>query len=217
MANAFTKLGVGFRVDGMESNGKIDSIERITKEGINAQVLNSWFMLNVRHMNVEGTAIALDTAAPRIYKRAQDLFNETAVCVARSLFGATAFPERETQGTVCLWAVDVTGLSGFDTEKYQNSLGGDKQWRPGEKAYRMIPKERVIGYIKVNRQGAPSDGGGWKFQIPHDMAWTFLNGTAAQRYYCTTELEAWRGPAHVVSGATTSPAPDPGRPEGPHA
>jgi hypothetical protein len=200
----FTTLGIGFRVDGT-LNGKqsIDSIPGIQNEGMTAQVLNAWFMLNVRHMLVTQTAIALDTSAPRIYARAQDLFNETAVCVARSLFGATAFPERTTEDKACLWAVDTTGLRGFDTEKHQVDKKA-KPWRPGEKCFERIPPKNVVGYVVMDRLNGDEGGrGGWNFSIPKGTTWTYLNApTGAKKDYCEAELAAWAdGTTHRVSGA----------------
>ena len=134
----FKTVGVGFRVDGTAgAGGDISSIDRVKREGLTAQVLNKPFMMNVRHMEVTETAVSLNLAAPRIYTRAQDLFNETAVCVSRSFFGATAFPERTTDGEVAVWAVCCRGLTGFDTEKHQVDNKA-KPWRPGEKCYQRI-------------------------------------------------------------------------------
>jgi hypothetical protein len=200
----FTTLGIGFRVDGQLSGKQaVDSVPRIQKEGMTAQVLNSWFMLNVRHMLVTQTSIALDTSAPRIYVRAQDLFNETAVCVARSLFGATAFPERTTEDKVALWAVDTTELQGFDTEKHQIDQKA-KPWRPGEKCFERIPPKNVVGYVIIDRQGGDEGGkGGWNFQIPNGATWTYLNTpTGAKKDYVEAELAAWAdGVKHEISGA----------------
>lgn len=188
----FKKFGIGFRVDG-SLNGKssVDSIPRIQKEGMTAQVLNAWFMESVRKMMVKGTMIALNTSAPRIYIRAQDLFNETAVCISRSLIGATAFPERDTKDTVALWAVDTSGLTGFDTEKHQIDQKAHP-WRPGEKCVERVPPKNVIGYVLIDRLGIPENVGGWKFRIPKDAKWTYLNVPAQdKKKYVEDELSAW--------------------------
>lgn len=197
----FRNLGVGFRVDGtFDQQGNCDSIDRITNAGMRAQVLNDAFMLNVKRMDVRGTTIALNTHAPRVWVTSQDIFNETAVCVSRSLFGATAFPERNTDNKeVCLWAVDVQGLIGFDTEQYQLNLPGNRNWRPGEKAYRAIPAGNVIGYARIKRYRG-SDQGGWSFEVSPTARWQFINGTNDQRDYCRNELGAWAGKRWTVSG-----------------
>jgi hypothetical protein len=187
----FKTLGIGFRVDGsVDTNGMINSLGRIMREGVTAQVLNASFMLHVKGMMVTETTIARNTSAPRVYRRAQDLFNETAVCVSRSLLGATAFPERETEGNVCLWALDTTGLKGFDTEKHQLDAKADG-WRPGEKCFERIPASQVIGYVVIHRNGCGSDGG-WKFRIPKDAKWTYVNPPGgAKKAYIEGELAAW--------------------------
>jgi hypothetical protein len=196
----FKTLGVGFRIDGEVKGGILESLARITTAGITAQVLNAAFMRTVRHMEVTGTTIALNTQAPRVYVESQDLFNETGVCVSRSLFGATAFPLRESVGSFGLWAVDVTGLLGFDTEKHQLAQSGNKNWRPGEKAYQSIPKNKVIGYVIIERSNDTAKGG-WKFKIPQGSTWTFLGGSKDQQDYCTRELAAWASPTdYIVEG-----------------
>jgi hypothetical protein len=205
-------LGIGFRVDGQkDSGGTINSIDRIKKEGITSQVLNPGFMLNIRGMVVTQTALALNTSAPRIYVRAQDLFNETAVCISRSFFGATAFPERETAAEAALWAVDTTGLSGFDTEKHQLEIG--KPWRPGEKCFQKIPVNQVLGYVVIKRLGGDlgSGGtrssaranGGWEFQVPKGAKWTWVTQpTGAKLAYVEAELAAWaNGVEYNVPGS----------------
>ncbi len=197
----FGRLGIGFRVDGtLNGASAVSSISRIQKEGMTAQVLNAWFMESVRHMMVKQTTIALNTSAPRIYVRAQDLFNETAVCISRSFFGATAFPERETNDTACLWAVDTTGLTGFDTEKHQIDEKAHP-WRPGEKCVERVPAKNVLGYVLFERMGV-GDASGWKFRVPKGATWTYLNmPNTDKKLYCDGELAAWAdGVARSIPG-----------------
>jgi len=209
--DAFTGLGVGFRVDGSGTIETMDrSILRVTTGGMTTQLKNRWFMHEIRGWEVDGTVVDLDTNAPRVWRTKKDLFNESAVCVSRNFYGATAFPTREMDGEqAVLWAVDVAGLIGFDTEGHQLQLEGNKQWRPGEKAFKKIPVSRIMGYVKFNKLGC-SGMGGWKFSIPADAEWTFignfrgLTGSSREAQavkYVTDQLVAWRGVDHTISGA----------------
>jgi hypothetical protein len=115
------------------------------------------------------------------------------------------------KGRAVLWAVDVSGLVGFDTEEYQKTL--NRQWRPGEKAYSSIPAANVMGHAFFEKCGG-SDQGGWTFKIPADAKWTWRSGwepplgfanikgrSARARDYATAQLEAWRGVERVITGA----------------
>jgi hypothetical protein len=188
----FRLYGIGFRVDGSNA----DSIRRNVGNGFTQQRLSPVFMLGTRGQRLDGTVLMDDTMA-RVWTLNHDIFNETAVCVSRNFFGATAFPERETnhKGSEVsyLWAVNCLNLQGFDTENYQVGLPGSRQWRPGEKAFRAIPADRVVGYVPVQRRGC-THGGGWNFDIAKDVNWTFTGAvTVAQRGYMIDELNAWRG------------------------
>lgn len=207
--DAFTGLGVGFRVDGSGENTQ-GSIDRILAGGMTTQLKNRYLMYNIKGWEVEGTTVDLDTNAPRVWATKNDLFNESAVCVSRNLYGATAFPLREMEDEALLWAVDIAGLRGFDTERYQ--MEGGRQWRPGEKAYKIVPKSKVIGYVKFRKLGAPPEGG-WRFRVPLGAAWTFVgdwantNSTSSTsreaqvRAYMTAQLTAWSGPDRTITGA----------------
>lgn len=200
----FTSMGIGFRVDGtLSGNASINSIARVGREGMTAQAMNASFMLNVRKMLVTETTIATDTSKARVYVQAQDLFNETAVCVSRSFFGATAFPERTTDDQVALWAVDCSDLRGFDTEAHQITAKA-KPWRPGEKCFPRIPAKNVIGYVTIKRSPAGNGGanGGWKFTVPLNAKWTYVNVPVGEKKrYLEEELAAWAtGIEYTVSG-----------------
>jgi hypothetical protein len=210
--DAFKGLGVGFRVDGSGAN-TAGSIQRVLRDGMTTQLKNRPLMYDTKGWEVEGTTVDLDTNAPRVWSTKNDLFNESAVCVARNLYGATAFPTREMTDTeAVLWAVDVRGLIGFDTETYQTTLGANRQWRPGEKAYKKIPVSRLIGYTRFDKTGAPPEGG-WRFRIPAPAAWTFIGdwnrpaqmnpGSREARVvaYVNAQLAAWAGPERTISGA----------------
>jgi hypothetical protein len=96
-----------------------------------------------------------------------DFFNETGVCVARSIRGATCFPELNYFLDAFIYAVDVEStnnsrLEGYDTEAFQIALVMnnneqlrrlDALWRHGEKAYRTISSERVIAWRQLIRKG----------------------------------------------------------------
>lgn len=181
----FRTLGIGFRTEG--------STARALAHGFTQQRLNTAFMHGAhRGLNVEQTVIA-DTTTARFWTGNNDIFNETAVCVSRNFFGGTAFPERTTNALCFLFAVDCSGLLGFDTERAQTQMPNSRQWRPGEKAYGAIPATSILGYIPIQRRGAPA-GGGWRFQIEEDTAWTITGSPSVQqRIYLEEELAAWRG------------------------
>jgi hypothetical protein len=192
------ELGIGFRVDGSDQS----AIDRNTSQGFTQQRLAQPFMLGVRGQRIDSTVL-MNQAQARVWTGNRDIFNESAVCVSRNFFGATAFPERETnhKGSegAYVWAVNCAGMNGFDTEGYQIGLGNASQWRPGEKAFAAIPADRVIGYVRVQRRGAP-DEGGWRVDVPDDANWVFTGGVCSvpQRSYMIDELSAWRG-KHVIA------------------
>jgi hypothetical protein len=199
------RYGVGFRVDGTNST----SITRILASGMTQQWQNTAFMQEKRGLVVAGTTIA-NPGAARFWTASQDIFNETAVCVSRNFFGATAFPERsspyplastvdaDAQGFFLLWAVDCMGLAGCDTEQIQLNLPGARHWRPGEKAFPAISRERIIGYVTIRRTGSPPEGG-WSFGISAEAKWTICgHPTTLQLDYIQGELDAWRG-LHNIS------------------
>lgn len=191
---AFRFYGVGFRVEG---SGGADALQRhvarVTGRGMHPQVTLPDLMLEKGYA-VAGTTVSARAVKPRINKTSRDLWNESGVCVSRSLFGATAFPLREYEGDAILWAVDVLDLEGFDTEDYQlgNPDAGNGPWRPGEKCYQHISPERVLGHIPIKKQG--DAGGGWHFEIPQDARWApAARGNIAQQHYLQELLKSWAG------------------------
>jgi hypothetical protein len=196
----FTGLSIGFRVEGSydltkgEGPGKLDSsIDRINKSGMVPQVTLNWLMLD-NGKNVGGTTVGSNALAPRLNIAQRDLWNESGVCVARSFFGATAFPLRGHKGGALLWAIDVTGLVGYDTEAWQlaNPAAGAGPWRPGEKCFAKIPASKILGHIVIDKLG--DDCGGWGFRVPKDAQWSakVSGANKAQRDYIEAELTAWR-------------------------
>lgn len=182
------ELGVGFRVDGKDQS----SIDRVVRDGMKQQRISDGFMLGTRGLNLKLT-VMMDTTRARVWTGNHDIFNESAVCVSRNFFGATAFPERSTSNRVFLWAVNCSDLRGFDTENHQLALPNSKQWRPGEKAFHESPRDHIIGYVPIDRRGAPT-GGGWRVDIASDAKWTFTGQPSVrQRGYLEDELAAWRG------------------------
>lgn len=199
----FRRLGVGFRVEGSGTAERIQwHVKRVLSGGMRAQVTLPDLMLSNGH-NVEGTVVSTNTLAPRLNKTQKDLWNESGVCVARSFLGATAFPYRWTEGDVILWAVDVRGLVGFDTERYQldNKGFGSGPWRPGEKCFGRIEAGRILGWVIITKNGFKGQDVGWKFSVAGDASWSGVgNGTMEQRAYITNELAAWRGTSASVPG-----------------
>ena len=199
------EFGVGFRIDGSTSEDK----ERVTNRGLTQQRLNLPFMRGRRGQEIEGTVINNQDHA-RFWTGNHDIFNETAVCVSRNFFGATAFPERDTGQDggkdYYLWAVNCEGLRGFDCERQQ--LINNRQWRPGEKAFHSIPPERIIAFVKVKRFGVPVDPatnlrqGGWIFEIDANANWEFIHyPTPGKLKYIQAELNAWKGIRHTIPAA----------------
>lgn len=197
----FHDLCVGFRVEG--SGATVDKvqwhIDRVNKTGMVPQVTLPALMLDLGK-NVEGTCVGGAAMAPRLNIAQKDLWNESGVCVARSFFGATAFPERKTKGFAVMWAIDVSGLVGYDTENWQLSHrdAGNGPWRSGEKCFAKIPAQRVIGHVIIEKLG---DEGGWNFRVPKDAHWSAKVSVAkdAQRKYIEEELTAWRGTTARIS------------------
>lgn len=190
----FREFGIGFRVDGSDKS----SIARVLSQGMTQQRLNAGFILGPhRGLRLDGT-VMMDQTQARCWSGNNDIFNETAVCVSRNFFGGTAFPERTTNGTCYLWAVDCSDLLGFDTEGYQLGLPNSRQWRPGEKAFPSIPVANLMGYIEIDRRGAPAEGG-WRVNVDTTAAWTFTGAPSVkQRKYLEDELAAWRGGRYTI-------------------
>jgi hypothetical protein len=190
----FKDLGVGFRVEGSAAGKGIGwHLGRVMRDGMWPQVTIETLM-QMMGKNVAGTKVAGATTAPRLNVEQKDLWNESGICVARSFFGATAFPYRYTTDNVILWALDVTGLTGFDTEEYQkgNKLSLNGPWRPGEKCFARIEPERVLGSVVIQKHGDKK--GGWSFEVGPDAQWDLrAPGKAGQRDYIQAELAAWRG------------------------
>ena len=192
--NAFRHYGVGFRVEGSGQAAQLQRhIERVTNRGMHPQVTLPDLMLENGYA-VAGTTVSARAVKPRINKTSLDLWNESGVCVSRSLFGATAFPKREYEGDAILWAVDIKDKEGFDTESYQigHPNAGNGAWRPGEKCYQHIAPERILGHIIIKKRG--DQGGGWHFEIPQEAQWLpAVRGSIGQKDYLENLLAAWRG------------------------
>ncbi len=193
----FKTLGVGFRVEGsddIKGKGTDWHINRVVNGGMWPQVTLDALMMGNGY-NVSGTVVSMGSSlAPRLNVTQKDLWNESGICVARSFFGATAFPYRETTGQVILWALDVSGLIGFDTEKYQDqNKTANGAWRPGEKCFPRIDESRILGWVLVDKLGNGNNG--WEFQLPANAKWgkTQAQPKTAQALYIEEELAAWAG------------------------
>ncbi len=194
--NAWTKFSFGFRVEGgKKADG--DDMPRIIRDGVQPLFINRGLLRAVRQMAVDGTHVEqLDRAF--IWWENRDILNESATCVARSLFGATAFPERETDsaggpGAVqyhYLLALQCRNLNGCDTEQWQLDKNNDSNWRPGEKAFLGIPYTRVLAWTKLLRR-PNATGSGWSFRFP-ETRWNWCNVPDDQgEAYLKAELSAW--------------------------
>ncbi len=190
----FREFGIGFRVDGSDQ----ESITRILGNGMTQQRLSTVFMLGPkRGLRLDGTNM-MDQSRARCWTGNNDIFNETAICVSRNLFGGTAFPDRNVSGLYYLWAVNCGPLLGFDTEDYQLGLPKSRQWRPGEKAFPSVPPGNILAYVQIDKRGAPA-GGGWMFDLTTGAQWTFVGSpTVKQRKYLEDELAAWKGGSYTI-------------------
>jgi hypothetical protein len=197
------KLGVGFRVEGNWSDSD-STINRLKKNGMTQWRENPELMAERSGFSIVGTQLEKELDKARFWNGNHDILNQTAVCVSRNFFGATAFPERWTKGEYTLFALDCYDLRGCDTEQKQLAIYQTEKrmrwWRPGEKAYQNIPWDHIIGWVKITRQGLPS-GTGWKFSIDPGSNWTFnddwrfnSNSTniVQKMTYIIDELTAWR-------------------------
>jgi hypothetical protein len=165
----WNQLGVGFRIEGGWAELS-DTLGRLDKNGMTQWRQNKELMAKMSGFYIEGTQIGKELDKVRFWNGNYDILNQTAVCVSRNFFGATAFPERKSQGEYVLFALDCYNLKGFDTEKKQMEHG--KQWRPGEKAFQQIPFKNVIGWVCIRRCGC-DPGGGWEFEIGQNVKWNY--------------------------------------------
>jgi hypothetical protein len=197
----FQRYGIGFR--GSSSDYGMTSAKGATPA---FQDLN---YAATENKHVQGTVMA-ETENIKLWTKNRDVVGETGVCVCRTLFGATAFPERNTGAgasvDIYLQAVYVGNLKGYDTEAFQIATGADAVWRPGEKVYTRVPRENVIGWIKVKRHGLGPGGNGWTFEVPADPKWTpgqFFRYkseiTKEAQTYLDELLKAWAG-RHEIPG-----------------
>jgi hypothetical protein len=217
------ELGVGFRVEG-ESAKLQETLKRLEKNGMTQWRLDKHLMAKTSGFYIEGTLFDGDIPGnldrARFWNGNHDILNQTAVCVSRNLFGATAFPERWSKGDFILFAVDCSNLQGCDTEQKQIDIfqkyKGDQKykderkraeimrwWRPGEKAFKEIKWENIIGWVPFTKEGQPP-GTGWKFKIDAGANWTINQAwkVTASLYvkkmaYIDNELGTWRG-EHIV-------------------
>lgn len=191
-ATPFRDLGVGFRVDGSSQA----DLDRIIGGGMRQQRVDRHFMHARKGMWFDGTVLD-ETHHARMWTLNADTFNETAVCVSRNFFGATAFPERNSEGVYYLWAVDCSGLMGFDMEAEQHAR--HRPWSPGEKAFMAIPRECILGWVQVTRLGPRVMGNGWDFSIAANATWNMVRyPRPTQLTYMQQELVAWRGGPHHI-------------------
>jgi hypothetical protein len=196
ISGAWGDYTVGFRVDGKVDASGDDFTNRVRPNGCQPLTHNRGALLAVRGWVIDDTWLE---KKDRIYIWCgnRDVVNETGTCVSRSLFGATAFPERTTDTAAGgiqyhnLLALNCRDLKGVDTEAWQMRQGVTSNWRPGEKVFLGIAPERVLGWTKLLRRPAPA-AGGWVFMFPA-TDWTWVNRpndiTVA---YLDGELRAWR-------------------------
>ncbi|MCQ8117896.1 hypothetical protein [Methylomonas rosea] len=126
-----------------------------------------------------------------INKQNQDFFNETGVCVSRTLQGATKFPTPGDPRVSYIYAVGVDNC--LDTEAYQRLKGGTAPWRPGEKAVKIIPPSKILAHTSFihsdYNEGADGRDQMW-FKYTITAPWTYTQHiTSDQKSYISGELD----------------------------
>jgi hypothetical protein len=125
----------------------------------------------------------------------RDFFNETGVCISRTLHGATKFPEPSY--TKEQWLYAVKELRCYDTEAWQRG-NKDKSslWRPGEKVVPLVKPWNVVAAIKIQKKDYNADAAGkqpfFRYTIKTDWQknnnspWIRITSTAS---YLEKEIE----------------------------
>lgn len=190
---------IGYRCEGKLTDAA--DLQRITTAGLQPIYANPPVTIAVKGHHIQGTIMG-DMSTIKLFKGNRDVVGETGTCVARTLLGGTAFPDRKTQGLYWFWAVNCRGLMGIDTEQWQLSRTGTAVWRPGEKVFPGIPANRLIARCEINRLGLSDNGSdGWSFEFPISSKWHFMNATPTQKDWLNAELDAWKvGRRHSIDG-----------------
>jgi hypothetical protein len=82
----------------------------------------------------------------------RDAISDATVCASRTLRGSAKFPGPNDSTVACISAIKIPlDTEGFDTEAWQEGLGGTALWRPGEKAFSEIKPEWVIASINITK------------------------------------------------------------------
>jgi hypothetical protein len=216
VADPWTRFAIGFRVDGSADK----PMTRVLTQGMRPKWFNPADARMLSDSEITGTWMDLNKNI-KMGRVNRDVLNETGTCVARNIYGGTAFPERTSEGEYYLFAVRCKNLLGVDTEQWQ--LDHHTVWRAGEKVFPEIPKERILAWVKFKKLGTPQNFvdtpifvngvqcgcirkvvglGGWKFQIPAGSKWTWLAMIAEdEQAYLEGELAAWAGPVHTIADA----------------
>jgi hypothetical protein len=203
-------FGIGFRVEG--SKGDRDDLVRIVQKGPTALLHTRDLLRRIRGWVADDTYIEQRDRV-FLWWQNEDVLNESASCVSRSLFGCTALPGRDTdtakeEGKLqfhYIIAISCKNLMGCDTERWQLDRGAGANWRPGEKAFLLregTDASKVIAWTKMVKQPPPGKGGGWRFMLP-EARWNWLNvPDEAREAYLNAEIQAYRANHwYNVSGA----------------
>jgi hypothetical protein len=195
----FHEYAIGFRTEGKV--GDATDFDRLTQRGFTSVYQDAALAMRLKGHVVENTRMC-DPTSVKLFLDNMDVCGETGVCAARCLFGAAAFPMRETVGDYYLWAFRLKGLNGYDTEAFQK----ERLWRPGEKVYTAVPPQRILGRVPIKKKGTSltirgtkRTHDGWHFEIPHGTEWTWHNATPKEKYYLTLLLQNWWGD-HQIPG-----------------
>lgn len=189
--HAWTRYQIGFRIEGGKGHGDRDDLPRIRDAGLIALISNNPLAIRIAGKSYAGLDIASRHPTYMGHQNV-DAYNESAVCVSRTLYGATGFPFRDSCDATdsmayrYLLALDCNAMRGVDTEAEQLRISPQKLWRPGEKAFAAISNIRVLAWTAVKRD-AP-----WTFSFV-TATWTWLNKPrdAAKVQYLEDELAAW--------------------------
>ncbi len=182
---AFRNFGIGFRCE------KKTDLERILRDGFQPLYKTPGVAESMLHY-IKNTVMARRTGIGEmaIWKINNDAVGQTAICVSRSLWGATKFPEPNLSEQVYAFAVKPSEL-GYDTEQFQYERGETSVWRPGEKMFPYIPVNDIIAYTTVQKNGGGGEEVFWSFSFLEDH-WTYLKGSLQERKFLDEELKVMR-------------------------
>lgn len=189
-------LGIGFRCD---SRKPAD----VLKQGFVPMYWDASRFMQEEHYIAQTMMFCPWSNTMHIFRDNVDAVGQSCVCVARSLLGATKFPETNAttnkKDKFHVWALDINDLNGFDLEEYQ--LPKFKAWRPGEKMFPCVEVDRILAHVEVIKHGEDKEKGGWKFEFKSDAKWTWHRRGLKKELmdYLDGELDRFKGKGVFLS------------------